>query len=123
MINLVRDTAQPLYNPRLRIPANEFGMTLSGRDPATNTFHLSWTKKRCRVTLLDVEGAATTATLRVGKNSLLSPHIRMYFPLDGKEFENFSNIYHGSEVKREFWIEFGTGASVHVKEVSIEEWD
>ena len=120
---MVRDTVQPLYNPRLRIPTNEFGMTLTGRDAATDTYHLSWTKKHCRVTLIDVQGAATTATLRCGNNNQLGKFVRMFFPLDGREFENFSNIYHGSEVKREMWIEFGTGASAHVAEISIEEWD
>ena len=112
------------YNTRLRNPKNEFNVTYTGTDRATNTYHLVWGKQRCRVTLIDAEDMATSATCRVsttGNN--MANALWMYFPLEGKIFANFSNIYHGQEIRREIWVEFNTGSSIHVHHISVEEWD
>ncbi len=110
-------------NRNLRTPVNEYRFNQSNPDSNTNCQAISWTKKHCRITLIDTANMATTATLRIGDSRVFGKVIYKHFPLEGIVFENFSNIYHGQEIKREFFLEFGTGASVHVANISVEEWD
>lgn len=115
--------AQPLFKPMWRNPINEFSLNRTGARAATNSVEIKWTKKHMRVTLIDVQSAATSANCRVSDNTTFSNYIMKYFPVEGVEFENFSNIYHGQDVKRVIYIEIGTGQTVHVAECGIEEWD
>lgn len=89
----------------------------------TNSVEVRWTKKHLRITLLDVQGAATSSIIRVSDSPTFQRYAYIFFPIEGKEYEGFSSIYHGLEIIRWLYFQFGTGASVHVSEVAWEEWD